>query len=723
MASTTPRRFTATHPCPICGGYDTLPRGQTRRCGGYLGSDGEYAHCSRPELAPGLREENGGTYAHRLHGACRCGQIHGEAPRMEPSASRNGHHPEAGGSLDACYRYCNAEGALAFEVLRYRLPNNSKTFKQRHRSDNGAWDYTCPKELRVLYHLPELVAADPAAPVVIVEGEKDVDALAAIGVVATTNPLGAGPGKWLPRFSEVLSDRWCVLIPDNDDPGRIHMQAIAAALRGKAAGIQLLTLPGVPDKGDISDWLGDGKTLDDLQALIEAAPVLWTGQPSAPGCSPSPSASGPLSGTEILGPSIASKRWPDPPEALVYHGLAGEFVRLIDPHTEADPMALLVQFLVAYGNVIGRSAYFVAEADRHYTNLYACLIGETAKGRKGSSLGQVKRVMAAVAPRWVDERIQEGQSSGEGLIWAVRDPITKHVPVLEKGRPTGEYRDETTDDGISDKRLLAAESEFASLLRVLEREGNTLSAVLRQAWDSGTLRALTKNSQAKATGAHISEIGHITADELHRYLLRTEVANGLGNRYLWICVRRSKVLPSGGHIESVDFGALCRELNQALLFGAAMTEMARDDAAEALWVEVYEALSEGKPGMTGSLLARAEAQVMRLAMVYALLDLSPVIGLVHLDAALAVWRYCEASVRAVFGETIGDPIADTILTALGDAPEGLSRTLISKLFARHRDQEQLTRALAVLQGRGLIESEYEQTSGRPIEIIRLVDHA
>lgn len=426
----------------------------------------------------------------------------------------------------------------------------------------------------------------------------------------------------------------------------------------------------------------------------------------------------PLSAMQILGPTV-NPRWPDPPDERVYHGIAGEFVRLIDPHTEADPMAILMQFLVSYGNAIGRSAHFVAEADRHYANLYTCLVGETAKGRKGSSLGQVRRVMAAVVPEWADFRIQEGQSSGEGLIWAVRDPIHKKVAVTNKGKATGEYRDEMVDEGVADKRLLAAESEFASLLRVLEREGNTLSAVLRQAWDSGTLRALTKNSQAKATGAHISEIGHITADELHRYLMRTEVANGLGNRFLWLCVRRSKVLPDGGNIGTVDFGQFCRDLATAIDFGSTRGEMARDGPARNLWHQVYPDLSEGKPGMAGALTARAEAQVMRLAMVYALLDLSPVIAEPHLSAALALWRYCDASVRAVFGDAVGDPIADTILAALREAPEGMNRTQVYKLFHGNRDGEQLGRALTLLEAKGMIETIRHATGGRPTEVVRL----
>src|ERR1019366_9472857 len=163
---------------------------------------------------------------------------------------------------------------------------------------------------------------------------------------------------------------------------------------------------------------------------------------------------------------------------------------------------------------------------------------------KGSSLSQIKRLFSEVDPSWLSGCIQSGLSSGEGLINAVRDPTERREPIKKNGRVTG-YQTVITDHGVEDKRLLVVETEFASVLRILGREGNTLSATVRQAWDSGLLRILTKNSPAKATDAHIAIIGHITRDELRRYLDSTEVGNGFANRFLYVCVRRSKILPFG----------------------------------------------------------------------------------------------------------------------------------------------------------------------------------
>ena len=109
-------------------------------------------------------------------------------------------------------------------------------------------------------------------------------------------------------------------------------------------------------------------------------------------------------------------RWPDSLEPEAYHGLVGDIVRTIAPHTEADPAALLIQLLVGLGNVVGRSPYFSVEADRHGANLFAVIVGETSKARKGTSLGYVKRLLRDVDPTWVDSRLMDGLSSGEGLI-------------------------------------------------------------------------------------------------------------------------------------------------------------------------------------------------------------------------------------------------------------------------------------------------------------------
>ncbi len=419
-------------------------------------------------------------------------------------------------------------------------------------------------------------------------------------------------------------------------------------------------------------------------------------------------------------PLLPAPSYPDPPGGAAFYGLAGDVVRVLDPYTEADPVALLVQFLVFFGNCIGRSAFFVAEADKHHTNEFVVLVGTTAKGRKGSSFGHIRALFARVDPEWSRSRVQFGLSSGEGLIWAVHDPIEKLEPVFKgegRNKEIIDYKTVVVDPGVEDKRLLVYEAEFASTLRVLQREGNTLSAIVRNAWDTGELQSLTKNAQARATGAHISIIGHITKDELLRYLDTTEAGNGFGNRFLWVCVKRSKLLPLGGRVPEEVFAPLVDRVLEAAEFAREVKEVSFDEEATQLWCEVYPALSEGKPGLLGAITARAEAHVARLATIYALLDLSRTIGRPHLEAALAVWDYCERSARFIFSDSLGDPVADEILEALRKAGEkGLTRTEIRDLFNRHVSGKRLTLALGSLAQAGLARAVRDASRpGRPVE--------
>jgi len=412
---------------------------------------------------------------------------------------------------------------------------------------------------------------------------------------------------------------------------------------------------------------------------------------------------GPDGGATAL-PS-ATARYPDPMEPAALHGPLGDLVRVLEPHTEADPAGLLVQALVMFGSLIGRGPYFRAESDRHHGNLFACLVGLTAKGRKGTSLGRIRATFGALDGDWMDGRGKSGLSSGEGLIHAVRDPA--------------EDAHENSDQGVEDKRLLVIETEFASVLRVMSREGNTLSAVMRQAWDTGTLNTLVKHSPTKATGAHVSMIGHVTATELRRYLDRTEAGNGFANRILWVCVRRSKLLPFGADPCDEALRPARERLAMAVTFAADLRGVciSFDPQAAELWAAVYPALSEGQPGMLGAVTSRAESQTVRLALLYALADCCREIRIEHLRAALAVWDYCLASARFIFGDALGDPLADELLRRLRQAGEvGMDREELRNALGRHKRSDEIGRALGVLAEHGLAWSERRaETGGRPEE--------
>ena len=405
-------------------------------------------------------------------------------------------------------------------------------------------------------------------------------------------------------------------------------------------------------------------------------------------------------------------RWPTPLGAAALIGPAGKFVELVGPHTEADPAALLIQFLVAAGAWIGRAPYVQVGGDRHHTNLYAALVGKTAGGRKGTSWGEVRRVFRLIDPEWAATNISGGLSSGEGVIHAVRDAVEQ----AERTRGGATRAESSGDDrGIADKRLLVVETEFASVLTRMLRDGNTLSSVMRQGWDSGALSVMTKTPY-RATGAHIAIVTHITQDELLRMLSATEMANGFANRFLWVCAARSQLLPEGGSLEEGELAGLVLILQRAGSRARTRSAMGRTAAASGLWRDEYARLTRERPGMFGALVGRGAPVVLRLALVYALLDEASAIDRHHMAAALEVWRYCEASVRFVFGDSLGDPTADVLLNALrraGDA--GLSRTEIRDRLGRNAREADVDRALGKLAEHGLATLHREATGGRPAE--------
>ena len=411
--------------------------------------------------------------------------------------------------------------------------------------------------------------------------------------------------------------------------------------------------------------------------------------------------------------AISTPQWPAPPHPAAFYGIVGDLVETYAPHSEADPAAILIQFLVTIGNMIGRAPHFYAQGTRHYLNLDCALVGATARGRKGSSFDQVMLPLRAVDEYWCAKRVASGLSSGEGLIYKVRDAIEKQEPIKEKGKITG-YQSVIVDHGEEDKRLLVVEPEFARVLQVIEREANTLSPVLRQAWDTGNLGNIVRNSPLTATNAHISVIGHITKAELDRLLTDTALANGFCNRFLWACVKRSQLLPEGGELHRMDLSPFSKHLAAIVNRARQMGEMRRDPALREQWADFYGRCARGGTGLFDAATNRAEAQTMRLACTYAYLDQCETIRAPHLDAAIALWTFHEDSARFLFGNKLGDPAADQILEAIRNAgPQGLTRCDINHLFQRHKPEAELQRAVSVLLGLGLIRAEKEETGGRP----------
>lgn len=410
--------------------------------------------------------------------------------------------------------------------------------------------------------------------------------------------------------------------------------------------------------------------------------------------------------------------YPAPPDQRAYYGLLGEIVGAIAPQTEADPVGLLLTLLSACGNIIGRGPHWQVSGSRHAFKLYPVLVGATSQGRKGTAWSAARSVLGIAVPAWIERNVAKGLSSGEGLIYAVRDPIEKTNAIKEKGRVV-RYETTIDDPGVEDKRLFVIEEELASLLRVMMREGSTLSAVIRETWDDGNLRSLVKNNPTRATEAHVTITGHITKDELLRYLDSTEAANGFANRFVWACVRRANVLSRGGRMDHPAIVAMGHRLGEALETARDLCELRLDEGAYAIWDDLYEELTDGGVGLLGAITGRAAPQVVRIAGIHAALDGSRWIGADHLLAALFLWDYLAASAQFIFGDALGDDVADTILRALRAAgDEGMTTTDVGSLFSRHVTAARRDRALAMLLAAGKVTSETRETGGRAAHIWR-----
>ena len=388
--------------------------------------------------------------------------------------------------------------------------------------------------------------------------------------------------------------------------------------------------------------------------------------------------------------------WPAPPAAAVYHQLLGEIVNRIAPHTEADPVAILSQLLVAFGAAVGRGAWFEVEATRHHANEFMLLVGDSSKARKGSSWDHVRRLIAAVDPA-LERRILTGLSSGEGLIWAVRDPSGQ-------------------DPGIGDQRLLVVEPEFASVLKASAREISTLSPTLRSAWDGRPLAILTRTAPARATGAHIALIGHITQAELRRHTTTIELANGYLNRFLLVACRRQRLLPEGGHHDPLAATGLPRLLAQALTHAQTADQVRLDGDARELWHRAYQQLAQPRDGILGQITARAEAHTIRIALIYALANGAKQIGAPHLRAALALQDYAARSAAWALTGATGQPLAEQIHAALQASPAGLTRSQISDTLSHNQPAGQLETALQALHAAGRATVTQIATGGRPAQL-------
>lgn len=213
--------------------------------------------CGEPEFAPGQKSESPAAHLNLVK------------PKAEPKPFYDGHLTRQGYRATAEYDYATPDGEVLFQVVRYEGAGLDKAFLQRQPDGRGGWFSGRPEP--IIYRWPE-IAARPSEPIYVVEGEKDVDTLAAAGLLATTAPNGSWPVDLSP-----LRGRTCFVIPDNDTAGEEKAQKIVCLLQGIAT-VRRVDLPGLPLKGDVTDWLAAGNTVEQLQTLAKAAAPIAANQ-------------------------------------------------------------------------------------------------------------------------------------------------------------------------------------------------------------------------------------------------------------------------------------------------------------------------------------------------------------------------------------------------------------------------------------------------------------
>lgn len=255
------QRTTKNRRCPICGGAAGDARGKGRRCYGFTSSDSKYIHCTREEHSGSLSlNVDSNTYAHKMNGKCACGTTHGA-------------DESAWNSIECAYDYRDERGMLLYQVVR----KLDKNFVQRKPDGAGGWIWSIGDTRRVLYRLPQLLAAPTEDVVFIVEGEKDVERLSP-KVIATCNPQGAGKWHFVDECARIaLHGRHVVIIADADDAGRAHAEAVKEWARGVAATIRVLELYKDDSKRDVSNWLDEGHTTDELKQIASSIEPIETG--------------------------------------------------------------------------------------------------------------------------------------------------------------------------------------------------------------------------------------------------------------------------------------------------------------------------------------------------------------------------------------------------------------------------------------------------------------
>ena len=416
---------------------------------------------------------------------------------------------------------------------------------------------------------------------------------------------------------------------------------------------------------------------------------------------------------------------PRPDPACLY-GLVGEVARAGGDTTEANPFAVAANFIAFMSCAVGRGPYMAVGNTWHHTRQFMLHIGRSGRGRKGDAVSLISRIEKALktlSPDATPKVHRGGLSSREGLVYLIHD---------------GYSEGKTEVEAVLDKRLLVIESEFANVLHQGKREGNTLSAALRDCWDGVSMKPATKSSRLWATDPHIAMIGAVTPGELLGLMASRELTNGFANRFMMFWAERTKMLAFPRATRQEDVDALAQRVLGVLTFCKAERWAEKDDMRVELSPEArkrYEKLYHGELNDNSAgeritaLIERRAPMLLRLAMLFALCDLTTTVEVHHINAALAWVRYSVESVKFIFASA-----ADEVATAeTNDTAEKIVEFLQTKnrvtrkqitvdCFKGHANKTRIDAALDELLSSNparIAVEEDRSAPGRPTKFYRL----
>jgi len=531
--------------------------------------------------------------------------------------------------IEAVYKYVSAEG-VPWEVVRTK----PKGFHQRRPDGKGGYIRNIRGLTPTLYHQDDIVKAIAKGdPVYVVEGEKDCNNLWEIGVVATTNPMGAG--KWRDSYSDTLRGADIVIIPDNDEPGYQHALKVASSCHGKAKRIRLLELPG--NSKDISHWLEAGHTREEFNNLILQAKDY---DPSI-----AAKMKQDIRGTTWMVPVV-----PDLPE-IAWQGLFKDYRELVAETTEATDAFHYATFCQVLGLTLGRRIY-VWHATRLYPNFYICLVGRSGLTRKDTCWTRASDILGRLNDTSLGSeesppfRIVRGIRSYEGLL------------------------DEL--NGERKVRLILL-SELLSLLSKAKQEslGNIVPQLTELYDCPNVVNPPVHQKKIIAREPFVSIMAGTTQAWLQKALSERDIYGGFANRWLYFWGLPKDPKPNPPKVDDRKRNELLKEINQVRLWAESVEdgEITISEGADNLFSEYYRDYywKCQQEGLVPTLIVRIQDFIWKLALLYAAMNLSQTIKPEDLRPAIAVGNYLEMSVAEVFrnfSETIGKQSESRVLEHL-----------------------------------------------------------